>query len=75
MSTVHLTGTIQRVTLGMGAWTLVTDQGDTYELHRPPADLCKAGLAVAVQGQIRSDVATLAMVGPVLEIKTFSIVE
>ncbi|MBF2087587.1 MAG: hypothetical protein IGR80_15830 [Synechococcales cyanobacterium K44_A2020_017] len=75
MSTVHLSGTIQRVTLGMGAWTLVTDQGDTYELHRPPADLCNAGLAVTVQGQIRSDIATLAMVGPVLEIKTFSIVE
>lgn len=75
MSNVHLTGTIQRVTLGMGAWTLVTDQGDTYELHRPPTDLCTAGLKVKIQGQIRSDIATLAMVGPVLEIKTFSIVE
>ncbi|TVQ20099.1 MAG: hypothetical protein EA367_09680 [Leptolyngbya sp. DLM2.Bin15] len=75
MSNVQLTGTIQRVTLGMGAWTLVTDQGDTYELHRPPADLCTAGLAVRVQGQIRSDIATLAMVGPVLEIKTFSVTQ
>lgn len=72
---VAITGTIQRTTLGMGAWILVTPQGETYELHRPPADLRQEGLTVTIHGQIQGDRVTTTMVGPVLTVETFTPVD
>lgn len=69
-----VTGTIQRRDIGTGTWALVTDDGTTYEIQRGVAkELLKSGQKVKVQGQIREDVMTLAMIGPVLEVKSFEI--
>jgi hypothetical protein len=70
---IKITGTIERQGFGTGTWALVSTQGITYELYKSPAALHKTGLHVAVEGKIREDIATLAMIGPVLEVQTFEL--
>jgi hypothetical protein len=71
---ITATGTIERKGLGTGTWALVTESGETYELHDSPAELRKSGLKVKVEGQVRNDIMTLSMIGPVLEVKSFEVV-
>ncbi len=74
MSTT-VTGTIQHRDIGTGAWALVTDDGVTYEIPRNvDKKLLKAGQKAKVTGQVREDVMTTAMIGPVLEVKSFEVV-
>lgn len=69
---ITVIGTIQRSEMGAGTWALVTDEGVTYEVHKgAPKELLKSGQKVKVQGQVRKDVMTVAMIGPVLEVKSF----
>ncbi len=70
---ITVEGTIERKGLGPGTWALVSTSGETYELHKAPKELHKAGLVVKVEGQIRKDVMTIAMIGPVLEVKHFEV--
>ncbi len=71
---ITVTGTIQRRDIGTGTWALVTDDGTTYEIQRGASKaLLKSGQKVKVQGQVREDIMTLAMIGPVLEVKSFEI--
>jgi len=71
---ITVTGTIQRSDMGAGTWAL-TDDGVTYEVHKgAPKDLLKPGQKVKVQGQVREDVMTFAMIGPVLEVKSFEVI-
>ncbi|OUL24459.1 MULTISPECIES: hypothetical protein [unclassified Nostoc] len=74
MSTT-VTGTIQHRDIGTGAWALVTDDGVTYEIPRSvDKKLLKEGQKAKVTGQVREDVMTTAMIGPVLEVKSFEVV-
>jgi len=66
---IQVEGKIERKGFGPGTWALVSGTGETYELRQLPADLQKDGLAVKVSGQIREDVMTFAMIGPVLEVE------
>ena len=69
---ITVTGTIQRSDMGAGTWALVTDDGVTYEVHKGSSkDLLKSGQKVKVQGQVKEGVMTFAMIGPVLEVKSF----
>jgi hypothetical protein len=70
---IQVTGTIDRQGFGTGTWALVTVSGETYELYQSPKDLHKAGLRVRVSGTIRQDIATIAMIGPVLEVQGFEV--
>ncbi|MEP1057125.1 MULTISPECIES: hypothetical protein [Cyanophyceae] len=72
---IKVEGKIERKGLGPGTWALVSNSGETYELHKAPKELQKAGLAVKIEGQIRKDVMTIAMIGPVLEVKQFELVD
>ncbi|NJR51196.1 MAG: hypothetical protein HC780_18090 [Leptolyngbyaceae cyanobacterium CSU_1_3] len=72
---ITVKGTIDRKGFGTGTWAIETEQGDTYELHKPPSDLQKAGLKVKVEGNLREDVMTIAMIGPVLEVKKFEVIK
>lgn len=73
---ITVKGTVQRSNMGTGTWALVTEEGETYEIHHDaPNDLLKNGLQVKVKGQVRDDVATIAMIGPVLEVKSFEVVD
>jgi len=69
---ITLTGTIQHRDIGTGAWALVTDEGLTDEILRgADKNLLKVGQKAKVTGQVREDVMTVAMIGPVLEVKSF----
>jgi hypothetical protein len=70
---IQVEGMIERKGFGAGTWALVSSS-ETYELHKAPAELQKAGLKVKVTGQVREDVMTIAMIGPVLEVKSFEVV-
>ncbi|MGH2413506.1 MAG: hypothetical protein ACRDEA_07410, partial [Microcystaceae cyanobacterium] len=65
---ITITGKIEHKLFGFGAWALVTEEGKTYELKDPPQELCQAHTKVKVKGQVRDDVMTIAMIGPVLEV-------
>ena len=72
---INVTGTIERKEMGTGTWALVTDNGTTYEIHRGASkDLLKPGQKVNVVGQVKEDVMTFAMIGPVLEVKSFEVI-
>ncbi len=66
-----LTGQVKWQDIGMGTWSLVIDSGETYELLDPPSDLTQSKGKVKVEGNIREDVMTTAMIGPVLEVTSF----
>lgn len=73
---ITVTGTIQRVNMGPGTWALKSDEGKTYEIYQgKPAELLQIGQKVKISGQIRDDVMTIAMIGPVLEVKSFEVVK
>ncbi|GAC1461246.1 MAG: hypothetical protein NVS2B14_07260 [Chamaesiphon sp.] len=71
---ITVTGSIERKGLGPGTWALVSDEGETYELKDAPDELRKSGLKAKVKGQVRDDVMTFAMIGPVLEVKSFEVI-
>ena len=68
---VSVTGQVKRIEIGTGTWALIADNGQTYELMEPPAELTQTKVKVTVIGQIRSDVMTLAMIGPILQVTSF----
>lgn len=70
---IQVQGTIEYQAFGTGTWALVTDEGISYELLEPPPALQHAGLEVNIQGRERSDVMSLAMIGPILEILDYAV--
>ncbi|MEA5616425.1 hypothetical protein VB711_01020 [Cronbergia sp. UHCC 0137] len=71
---ITLTGTIERRNIGLGAWAFVTDEGVTYEiLKNADKNLLKSGQKAKVTGQVKEDVATVAMIGPVLDVQSFEL--
>ena len=68
---ITVKGEIERKGLGPGTWALVSEDGETYELKDAPSELKKEGLKVSVKGEVRKDVMTFAMIGPVLEVQSF----
>lgn len=72
---INVKGVIERKGLGSGTWALVTESGETYELKDAPDELKKSDLKVKVEGQVRDDVMTIAMIGPVLEVKSFKVLD
>lgn len=69
---ISIEGKVQKSRMGSGTWALVADSGETYEIYQgAPAGLLKDGQQVKVKGQVRDDVMTIAMIGPVLEVKSF----
>lgn len=68
---ITVTGTIKYIDIGTGTWALESEEGMSYELYEAPAPLLQAGQKVKVEGQVRDDVMTMAMIGPVLEVLSF----
>lgn len=68
---ITVKGVIERKGMGPGTWALVGEDGETYELKDAPSGLKQAGLKVRVTGEVRKDVMTFAMIGPVLEVQSF----
>ncbi|WP_315790930.1 hypothetical protein [Fischerella sp. JS2] len=73
---ITVTGTVERRDIGTGAWALVSNDGTTYEILRgADKSLLKAGQKAKVTGEVREDVMTIAMIGPVLEVKSFDLLK
>lgn len=73
---ITVEGTIERQGFGPGTWALVTSDKKSYEIFQgAPKDLLKSGQKVRVTGEVRKDIMTLAMIGPVLEVKTFEVIQ
>lgn len=68
---MKVTGTVEKKGFGFGVWALVTDDGITYQLKDPTAELQQEGIKVEIEGEIREDIMTAAMIGAVLEIESF----
>ena len=69
---INLTGKIERKGLGAGTWALITDE-KIYELRNMPAEIRHSGLDVNITGKVRTDIMTIAMIGPVLEVESYMI--
>ncbi len=69
---IKVIGKVEYRAIALGAWALLSDQGETYELHNPPAPLRQDGLEVEVEGIIRDDVMTISMIGKILEVRSFT---
>lgn len=72
---ITVTGKIERSEIGVGTWALITEGGETYELLDPPDRLLAPQAKVKIQGKVREDVMTVSMIGPVLEIESFDLLE
>ncbi|MEQ8961753.1 MAG: hypothetical protein RLP02_28140 [Coleofasciculus sp. C2-GNP5-27] len=72
---INVTGKIEHKDIGMGAWALVAESGETYELQDAPDELQQSNLNVKVQGEVREDVMTTAMIGPVLQVQSFEVMD
>ncbi|BAU07227.1 MULTISPECIES: hypothetical protein [Fischerella] len=73
---ITVTGTVEHRDIGTGAWALVSNDGTTYEILRgADKSLLKAGQKAKVIGEVREDVMTIAMIGPVLEVKSFDLLK
>ena len=70
---MQITGTIDKQGFGFGTWALIAEDGKTYELKDPEPELQQSGIQVKIEGKICEDIMTMAMIGPVLEIESFSI--
>lgn len=71
---ITVTGQIKKLGFGFGVWALVTPEGKTYQLKDAPESLRQELDQVRIEGNIREDIMTSAMIGPVLEIKSFLII-
>jgi len=74
MATQTLEGKLERKPFGPNTWALVTAD-ETYELMEPEPELQQEGKRAKVTGQVRSDVMTIAMIGPVFEVSSFEILD
>ena len=70
---MKVTGKMEMKGFGFGVWALVSEDGTTYELKDYPAELEQEGIEVEVEGKIREDVMTMAMIGKVLEVESCKI--
>ncbi|MEM7727545.1 MAG: hypothetical protein AAF208_14445 [Cyanobacteria bacterium P01_A01_bin.45] len=73
---ITVKGTVERRDIGMGAWALVTEEGETYEiLTGADQKLLVSGQKAKVTGEIRQDIMTTAMIGSVLDVKSFELID
>ncbi|AFZ59885.1 hypothetical protein H6G54_03110 [Anabaena cylindrica FACHB-243] len=71
---ITVTGKIERRNIGLGAWAFVTDEGITYEIPKSTdKNLLKSGQTAKITGNVREDVMTTAMIGSVLEVNSFEV--
>jgi hypothetical protein len=65
---LSIRATVTYVSIEGGCWTLVTNTGKRYEPVNLPAAYQKDGLEVRVTLRARTDVASICMVGDLVEI-------
>jgi cob(I)alamin adenosyltransferase len=69
---VKLTGKVSYRDLETGVWLLEGDDGKTYLLAGGDRKIKKNGARIEAEGDIDSDSATLAMIGPRFVVKSYT---
>jgi hypothetical protein len=64
-------GRVLRTDLEGGAFTFLTDQGVTYQLAGGGPDLLVDGARAEIDGKLLSGTVGIAMVGEVLQVKSY----
>jgi hypothetical protein len=68
---MKLTGKVAFRDLEGGVWVLEGDDGRTYELVGGDRKMLRDGVRVQVEGELRRDAVTVAMIGPVVSVKHY----
>jgi len=68
---VKLSGKVEHVDVGSGAFVLVGDDGQRYQLAGGDRGMKKPGQRIEVDGEVDKDAVTTAMVGPLLRVKSY----
>jgi len=68
---VKLSGKVEKVDLGAGAFVLVADNGQRYELTGGDRGMKKPGQRIEVEGDVDANAMSSAMAGPVLRVKSY----
>ena len=68
---MKLSGTVTFRDLETGVWVLEADDGETYLLAGGDRKIKKSGARIEAEGDVDSDSATLAMVGPRFVVKQY----
>ena len=68
---MKLTGKVAFRDLEGGVWVLEGDDGRTYELVGGDRKMLRDGVRVQVEGDLRRDAVSVAMIGPVVSVKHY----
>ncbi|MDP3152449.1 MAG: DUF5818 domain-containing protein [Archangium sp.] len=68
---MKVSGTVQFRDLETGIWVLAADDGKTYLLAGGDRKIKKSGARIEAEGEVDSDSATIAMVGPRFVVKQY----
>lgn len=68
---MKVSGTVEFRDLETGIWVLAADDGKTYLLAGGDRKIKKSGARIEAEGDVDSDSATLAMVGPRFVVKQY----
>ena len=64
-------GMIEETDLEGGGYLFRSEPGVIYQLRGAPAELCQAGRRVEIEGDLASDSMGIAMIGEILEVKSY----
>lgn len=68
---MRIRGTVEFRDVEMGVWVLAGDDGKTYQLAGGRSSLLKEGQRVEIDGEVDAAAAGIAMVGPVLRVRSY----
>lgn len=66
---VRITGTVHRLEVEGGVWVIRDAQGTQYNPTNLPDAFKTEGLAVEAEARRRDDLASIGMVGPIIELR------
>jgi len=66
-------GTVEFRDVEMGVWVLVGEDGQTYQIAGGRSSLLREGQRVEIEGGVDRGAMSVAMVGPVLKVRSFKV--
>lgn len=66
---MRITGTVHRLEVEGGVWVIRDAQGTQYNPTNLPDAFRKEGMAVEAEARRRDDMASIGMVGPIIELR------
>lgn len=68
---MKLSGKVERADVGGGAFVLVADDGRRYQLTGGDRGMKQIGARIEVEGEVDAGGVSVAMVGPILRVKSY----